>query len=99
VHSRDIKQVLGSGRPQHGDHCVVFLAPGSGNVAVIAGKRVGGAVQRNRAKRVLRAAWAEVSSLASDRDAVVIARAKIGGTSTRELVDELAGLFAGVEQT
>jgi ribonuclease P protein component len=97
VHSRDIKQILGSARPQHGDHVVVFLGPGSGNVAVIAGKRVGGAVQRNRAKRVLRAAWAEVSSVAHDRDVVIVARAKIAAVSMRELVDELAGLVAEVE--
>jgi ribonuclease P protein component len=97
VHSREIKHILGNGRPQHGDHVVVFLAPGSGNVAVIAGNRVGGAVQRNRAKRVLRAAWAEVSPRVVDRDAVLVARATIGGSSTGELVDELTRFVAEVE--
>ena len=40
---------------------VLFLAPGSGDWAVVATRRVGGAVERNRAKRILREAWRQVS--------------------------------------
>jgi len=73
---------------------VVFLAPGPGRVAAIASKRVGGAVQRNRARRILRAAWAEVRPLARERDAVLVARAAIDGASSRELVDEMTALLS-----
>jgi len=74
---------------------VVFLAPGSGRVAAIASKRIGGAVQRNRARRILRAAWAEVRSFAGDNDAVLVARVAIEGASSRELVDEMTALLRG----
>ena len=74
---------------------MVFLAPGSGRVAAVASKRVGGAVQRNRARRILRAAWAEVGPLAGEQDAVLVARAAIGGASSRELVDEMTALVRG----
>lgn len=73
---------------------MVFLAPGPGRVAAIASKRVGGAVQRNRARRILRAAWAEVRPLAGEHDAVLVARAGIDGASSRELVDEMTALLS-----
>ena len=73
---------------------MVFLAPGSGRAAAVASKRIGGAVQRNRARRILRAAWAEVGPLAGQRDAVLVARTAIDGASSRELVDEMTALLS-----
>jgi ribonuclease P protein component len=75
---------------------LVFVAPGSGRVAVVAGKRLGGAVQRNRARRVLRAAWSEVGPCA-ERDVVVVARSGIVGAKTQELVTEMSRLVAEAE--
>ena len=86
------------GRPAHGERVVVFLAPGSERVAVIAGRRVGGAVQRNRARRVLRAAWPQVARLAIGRDAVLVAKAAIGGARTQDLVSEMTELLNGNRQ-
>ena len=77
---------------------MVFLAPGSGRVAAIASKRVGGAVQRNRARRILRAAWAEVRPLVGRHDAVLVARSAIAGASSRELVDEMRSLVTGMAE-
>ena len=74
---------------------MVFLAPGPGRIAAIASKRIGGAVKRNRARRILRAAWAEVRPLAGEHDAVLVARAAIDGASSRELVDEMTALVTG----
>jgi ribonuclease P protein component len=98
VHSREIKEILDTCRPRHARRVVMFLRPGSGRVAVIAGKRVGGAVQRNRARRVLRAAWPEVAALATDRDAVLVARDEIAGARTQDLVDEMRELMDGVAE-
>jgi ribonuclease P protein component len=73
---------------------VAFVAPGSGNVAFVAGRRVGGAVVRNRARRVLRAAWGELRSRAvSDADIVLVARSAIRGAKTQDLVAELNDLL------
>jgi ribonuclease P protein component len=93
VRSREISSILDSERAVRGRRIVVFLAPGSGQVAAIASKRIGGAVQRNRARRILRAAWAEVGPLAGEHDAVLVARAAIDGASSRELVDEMTALL------
>ncbi|HEX3298875.1 MAG TPA: ribonuclease P protein component [Actinomycetota bacterium] len=95
MRSREISSILDSERAIQGRRVVVFLAPGSGRVAAVASKRVGGAVQRNRARRILRAAWAEVGPLAGEHDAVLVARAAIGGASSRELVDEMTALMRG----
>jgi len=73
---------------------VVFVVPGSGSVAVVAGRRVGGAVQRNRARRVLRAAWRELSPrVREDLDVALVARGAIRGAGTRDLVAEIEGLL------
>jgi ribonuclease P protein component len=78
----------------HGKRVVVFLAPGSGEVAFVAGRRVGGAVERNRARRILRAAWRELA--ADDKetnDAVVVAREAIRGARTQDLMAEMTDLL------
>lgn len=95
MRSREIKQILDSGRPAHGKRVIVFLAPGSDRVAVVAGKRVGGAVQRNRARRVLKAAWRQVGEAARGRDAVLVARATIVGAKSQDLVGEMTELLSG----
>lgn len=95
MRSREISSILNGERAMRGRRVVVFLAPGSGRVAAIASRRIGGAVQRNRARRILRAAWSEVAPLAGQHDAVLVARAAIDGASSRELVDEMTALVRG----
>lgn len=73
---------------------ILFLAPGSGLRAVVAGRRVGGAVDRNRAKRILREAWRQVSpQVTSDSDVVLVAREAIRGATTQDLVSEMTELL------
>ncbi len=73
---------------------VLFLAPGSGDWAVVATRRVGGAVERNRAKRILREAWRQVSpQVTGDFDAVLVAREAIRGATTQDLVSEMSELL------
>jgi ribonuclease P protein component len=52
-------------------------------------------VQRNRARRVLRAAWPQVSAIVPDSDAVLVARAGILGAKTQDLVSEMSELLGG----
>lgn len=73
---------------------VVFVVPGSGSVAFVAGRRVGGAVERNRARRILRAAWRELAPRVRDGfDVALVARGAIRGARTQELVAEVEGLL------
>ena len=90
-----VRHVLDRGRPRHGNRVVLFLAPGSGEWAVVATKRVGSAAERNRAKRILREAWRRVSpQVTGDFDAVLVARAAIRGATTQDLVTEMTELLA-----
>jgi ribonuclease P protein component len=73
---------------------IVFVAPGTGEVAFVAGRSVGGAVERNRARRILRESWRELALRDRDgHDIVVVARAAIRGSKTQDLIDEMNGLF------
>lgn len=72
----------------------MFLAPGTGRAAFVAGRKVGGAVQRNRARRILRAAWSEVvPGIADGYDAVLVARPAIRRAKTQDLVAEMTELL------
>ena len=74
---------------------VVFVALGSGSVAFVAGRRVGGAVVRNRARRILRATWRELAPPIRDGlDIVLVARSAIRGARTHELVAEVEELLS-----
>lgn len=73
---------------------VLFVAPGTGRVAVVAGRRIGSAVRRNRARRILRAAWREIAPrIGPDRDVVVVAKGAIAEAKTQDLVAEMNGLL------
>jgi ribonuclease P protein component len=60
--------------------------PGEGlRLGVSVGRRVGGAVERNRVKRLLREAfWSVAAELGGDHDFVVVARAEAGSLTERE---------------
>ncbi len=73
---------------------VLFLASGSGDSAVVASRRVGGAIERNRSRRILRAAWREVAPrVGNDEDVVLVAREAIVGAKTQDLVAEMTELL------
>lgn len=97
MRSRKVRAVLDQARPRRGRRVVLFLAPGPGDWAVVATKRVGGAVERNRAKRILREAWRQVSpQVARDLDAVLVAREAIRGATTQDLVDDMTDVLGTV---
>jgi ribonuclease P protein component len=85
--------VLDGGKPLHGRRVILFVAPGSGQTAFVAARRIGGAVQRNRARRILRAAWRQVAPQTDDRDVVLVAREGIRDAMTQDLVAEMTELL------
>ena len=68
------------------------FAPGTGQAAFIAGRKVGGAVERNRARRILRAAWSEVAR-GSQTDMTPFWW-PIRGARTQDLVAEMTELLS-----
>lgn len=94
--SRRVREVLASGRPSHGDHVVAFVASGSGGVAFVAGRKVGKAVQRNRSRRLLRAAWSQIADRAEEgTDVVLVARRNILEIGSAEVAGEISTLLFG----
>lgn len=94
--SDDVRAVLRRGRRHAGDHVVVHLRrrddDGPGRVTAVASRKVGGAVQRNRAKRVLRAAAAQVG-IAPGVDVALVARPAAVSTSAGVVRAELEQMF------
>jgi len=76
----------------------VFLASGMGRSrgAWVAGRKVGGAVSRNRARRLLREAWWALAPRIRDGyDLVMVARRPMEGVKTHGLIEELEGVLEG----
>lgn len=103
--SADIAAVLRGGRQRAGRLAVVYARAatheGPARVAVVASRKVGSAVARNRAKRLLREAVREVE-LSPGSDVVLVARSGSAsstaaqvGAEVRELAAELTAVDGG----
>jgi ribonuclease P protein component len=96
--SAEFDKVLRNGRSHAGREFVLYVFPRGGDetprLGLSVSRKVGGAVERNRVKRVLREAFAlEAPRLPEGSDAVVIAR-----PDSRRLAEEqgLAGVHAAL---
>jgi ribonuclease P protein component len=72
----------------------VALGDGPARAAWVAGRRVGGAVARNRARRLLREVWRDLAPLVvGGYDLVVVARGPFGRAKAPELAEEIEELL------
>jgi ribonuclease P protein component len=86
--SGDFERIYRDGRSHASRYLVLYTFPrGSGDeprLGLSVGRKIGGAVDRNRVKRVLREAfWARAEALPADHDFVIVAR-----PDSRELVED-----------
>jgi ribonuclease P protein component len=88
--SAEFDRVYREGRSHANRYLVVYSFPREGDaedprLGVSVGRKVGGAVERNRVKRLLRDAFWEVAdSLPDGHDFVVVARPESGELASRE---------------
>jgi len=99
--SDDMARVRRSGK-SYADPLVVLVAQANGRaqvrVGVVAGRTVGVAVKRNRAKRLLRAAMETlIASVTPGWDLILIARAPLVSTDMFHAREALIGLLRRAE--
>jgi ribonuclease P protein component len=88
--SGEFERVYREGRSHAGRHLVVYAFPrqdgdGAPRLGVSVGRKLGGAVERNRVKRMLREAfWAAADELGDGYDFVIVARPAAGELAERE---------------
>lgn len=93
----DFDRVFREGRRLGGRMFTLIAAPGRGDsdrLGLAVSRRVGGAVQRNRARRLLRDAFRRLSKTgAPTYDVVLVARPEISGRTQAEVDGELSKRF------
>jgi ribonuclease P protein component len=100
--SGDFERAYREGR-SHSNRFMIMYAfprpetePGGVRLGVSVGRKLGGAVERNRLKRALREAFRELGGrLPDDHDFVIVARPDLAGLIEREGTD---GVLRGLEE-
>jgi ribonuclease P protein component len=95
VSRSDYAKVYREGRRYSGAALVMYVKAGDGplRVGVTAGRKLGGAVRRNRAKRRLREAFRRLQGrLSGQGDVILAARSRVLSAAFPEIVEEMEAL-------
>lgn len=87
----EFQRVFDAGRRAHGRYLTIIAAPSSGpdsRIGIVASKKLGGAVVRNRAKRLIREVFRTQSGPETASDLVVIPKASALQVEAAEVVSD-----------
>ena len=95
--NKDFRRVYYRGKSE-ASSCLVTYAMRNGlketRIGITSGKKIGGAVQRNRARRVIRAAYSEIEDqLGIGYDIVFVARTRTTQVKTQNVLAEMKDHF------
>ena len=90
---RDFKRVYGKGRSFVSPAIVTYCFKkryGGIRTGITTGKKIGGAVERNRCRRIIREAWRSLADRSSGNwDIVFVARARTAGLKTQDIYKDM----------
>ena len=87
----EFQRVFDAGRRAHGRYLTIIAAPAPGpdsRIGIVASKKLGGAVVRNRAKRLIREMFRTQTVLEHASDLVIIPRASALQVELIEVVND-----------
>jgi len=85
----EFQRVFDGGRRVHGRHLTIIAAPATGGesrLGIVASKKLGGAVVRNRAKRLIREMFRTNAGPATASDLVVIPKPSVVSVEAAEVI-------------
>lgn len=87
----EFQRVFDAGRRAHGRHLTIIAAPAPGpdsRIGIVASKKLGGAVVRNRAKRLIREVFRTQASPDRASDLVIIPKASALQVNKAEVITD-----------